>query len=195
MKLQQVTKPVGAVMVVGGGIAGMQAALDLANSGYYVCLVEKSAAIGGTMAQFDKTFPTNDCAMCILSPKLVEVGRHSNIELLTLAEVQGITGEEGDFTVAVHQSARYIDMDKCIACGECTKRCPKKVDNEYNQGLDKRKAVYVKYPQAVPLKYVIDEANCLYFKKGTCKACEKFCPAGAAISRISPRTSRLRWAR
>jgi heterodisulfide reductase subunit A len=143
---QQATKPVGAVMVVGGGIAGMQAALDLANSGYYVYLVEKTPAIGGTMAQFDKTFPTNDCAMCILSPKLVEVGRHINIELLTLSEVQAVTGEEGDFTVTVHQSARYIDMDKCIACGECAKRCPKKVDNEYNQGLDKRKAVYVKYP-------------------------------------------------
>jgi heterodisulfide reductase subunit A len=98
---------------------------------------------------------------------------------LTLSEVSGITGQEGDFTVTVHQSARYIDMDKCIACGECAKRCPKKVDNEYNEGLDKRKAVYVKYAQGVPLKYVIDEENCLYFKKGKCKACEKFCPTGA----------------
>ena len=93
--------------------------------------------------------------------------------------MSGITGQEGDFTVTVHQSARYIDMDKCIACGECAKRCPKKVDNEYNEGLDKRKAVYVKYAQGVPLKYVIDEENCLYFKKGKCKACEKFCPTGA----------------
>jgi heterodisulfide reductase subunit A2 len=176
---QQEAKPVGAVMVVGGGIAGMQAALDLGNSGYYVYLVEKFPAIGGTMAQFDKTFPTNDCAMCILSPKLVEVGRHINIELLTLAEVQDISGEEGDFTVTVAQRARYVDMSKCIACGVCATKCPKKVDNEYNQGLDKRKAIYVKYPQAVPLKYVIDKANCLYFLKGRCKACEKFCPAGA----------------
>ena len=98
---------------------------------------------------------------------------------MTLSEVRDITGEEGDFTVTVHQRARYIDMDKCIACGECAKRCPKKVNNEYNEGLDKRKAVYVKYPQAVPLKYLIDEDNCLYFLKGKCKACEKFCPAGA----------------
>ena len=170
---------VGSVMVVGGGVAGIQAALDLANSGYLVHLVENSSAIGGTMAQLDKTFPTNDCSMCILSPKLVECGRHPNIDLLTLSEVRDIEGEEGNFTVHVHRKARCIDMDKCIACGVCAEKCPKKVPDEFNQGLGMRKAAYVKYPQAVPLKYAIDKDNCIYFKKGKCRACEKVCPAGA----------------
>ncbi|MBW1980654.1 MAG: CoB--CoM heterodisulfide reductase iron-sulfur subunit A family protein [Deltaproteobacteria bacterium] len=171
----------GAVMVIGGGVAGIQAALDLANCGFYVYLVEQSAAIGGGMAQLDKTFPTNDCSMCILSPKLVECGRHLNIELLTMASVESVAGETGRFTVAVREQPRYIDMEKCIACGVCAEKCPKKVADEFNMGLDKRKAAYVKYPQAVPLKYAIDEETCIYFTKGKgkCKACEKFCPAEA----------------
>ncbi len=170
---------VGAVLVAGAGVAGIQAALDLANSGFYVYLVEKSAGIGGVMAQLDKTFPTNDCSMCIISPKLVECGRHLNIELLTLTELEDISGEAGNFTVSLKQSPRYVDMSKCIGCGVCAEKCPKKVADEYNQGLSKRKAIYVKYPQTVPLKYAIDVANCIYFKKGTCKACEKHCPSGA----------------
>ncbi len=171
--------PVGSVMVVGGGVAGIQAALDLANTGYYVYVVEKSPAIGGVMAQLDKTFPTNDCSMCILSPKLVEAGRHLNIELMTLCELEELKGEAGRFVATVREQPRYIDMNKCIACGVCADKCPKKVDDEFNEGLGKRKAAYVKYPQAVPLKYAIDEDNCIYFDKGKCKACEKFCPAGA----------------
>ncbi|MCK5508081.1 MAG: CoB--CoM heterodisulfide reductase iron-sulfur subunit A family protein, partial [Desulfobacterales bacterium] len=170
---------IGAVMVVGGGVAGMQAALDAANSGYYVYLVERSTSIGGIMSQLDKTFPTNDCSMCIISPKLVEVGRHVNIELLTLSEVKDISGEEGNFEVKVTQYPRYVDMDKCIACGLCAQKCPKKVDNEYDEKLIKRKAIYLKYPQAVPLKYAIDSEKCIFFKNGRCKACEKFCPTGA----------------
>ncbi len=171
---------IGAVMVVGGGVAGIQASLDLANSGFYVYLVESKPAIGGGMAQLDKTFPTNDCSMCILSPKLVECGRHLNIEILAPAVLQGVTGEPGRFTAKVTQPARYIDMAKCIGCGVCAEKCPKKVPDEFNQGLGPRKAAYVLYPQAVPLKYAIDKANCIYFKKGgKCKACEKFCPAGA----------------
>jgi heterodisulfide reductase subunit A len=170
---------IGSVMVVGGGVAGIQAALDLANTGYYVYVVEKSPAIGGVMAQLDKTFPTNDCSMCILSPKLVEAGRHLNIELMTLSELEELKGEAGKFLATVRQYPRYVDMDKCIACGVCAEKCPKKVDDEFNEGLGKRKAAYVKYPQAVPLKYAIDEENCIYFDKGKCKACEKFCPAGA----------------
>ena len=170
---------IGAVMVVGGGVAGMQAALDAANSGYYVYLVEKSASIGGIMSQLDKTFPTNDCSMCIISPKLVEVGRHINIELLTLSEVEDISGEEGNFEVQVTQHPRYVDMDKCIACGLCAQKCPKKTASEYDEKLIKRKAVYLKYPQAVPLKYAIDPEQCIFFKKGRCKACEKVCPTGA----------------
>ena len=175
------TKTVGSVMVVGGGIAGTQAALDLADSGYYVYLVEKSSAIGGVMAQLDKTFPTNDCSMCILSPKLVECGRHLNIELITLADVGKVEGEAGNFRVTVNERPRYIDMEKCIACGICAEKCPKKVDDEFNIGLNKRKSAYVKYPQAVPLKYAIEEETCIYFVKGKgkCKACEKFCPAEA----------------
>jgi heterodisulfide reductase subunit A len=167
-------------MVVGAGIAGVQAALDLANSGFYVHLVEKKSAIGGVMAQLDKTFPTNDCSMCILSPKLVECGRHLNIEIHTLSEVTGIAGEPGDFQVTVEQRPRFIDSAKCIACGICAQKCPKKVPDEFNQGLGMRKAAYVLYPQAVPLKFAIDKDTCIYFKKsGKCKACEKFCPADA----------------
>jgi heterodisulfide reductase subunit A len=172
--------PVGAVMVVGGGVAGIQASLDLANAGFYVYLVEAKPAIGGVMAQLDKTFPTNDCSMCILSPKLVECGRHLNIEILAPAEVQGISGEPGRFQVQVVEPARFIDLEKCIGCGVCAEKCPKKVPDEYNQGLSMRKSAYVLYPQAVPLKYAIDKATCIYFKKGgKCKACEKFCPTGA----------------
>jgi heterodisulfide reductase subunit A len=169
----------GAVMVVGGGIAAIQASLDLADTGYFVYLVEKTSAIGGVMAQLDKTFPTNDCSMCILSPKLVEAGRHNNIEVITLADVQDISGEAGDFEVKLTQRARYVDMDKCIACGECAKKCPKRVDDEFNMQLDKRRSAHVKYPQAVPLKYAIDPKNCIYLTKGKCRACEKVCPADA----------------
>lgn len=166
-------------MVVGGGIAGVQAALDLADTGYYVYLVEKSEAIGGVMSALDKTFPTNDCSMCILSPKLVECGRHPNIKILTMADVKGVDGEAGNFQVKLLQKARYIDMGKCIACGTCAEKCPRKVADDYNYGLSKRKAAYVKYPQAVPLKYVIDRDHCIYFEKGKCRACEKFCPTNA----------------
>ena len=169
----------GAVLIVGGGIGAIQSALDLANSGYYVYMVEKTPSIGGVMAQLDKTFPTNDCAMCIMSPKLVEVGRHININLLTLSEVQAVSGEKGNFEVTVFQKARYVDMEKCIACGACMEKCPKKVDDVYNQKLIKRKAIFVPYPQAVPLKYAIDAANCIKLTKGKCGNCEKTCPAGA----------------
>ncbi|MEN6440287.1 MAG: CoB--CoM heterodisulfide reductase iron-sulfur subunit A family protein [Syntrophobacter sp.] len=171
--------PVGSVMVVGGGIAGVQASLDLAESGYFVYLVEKSPSIGGVMAQLDKTFPTNDCSMCILSPKLVESGRHLNIRLMTLAEVESFSGKAGSFQVTVREQPRFVDSAKCIACGICAEKCPKKVSDPFNQGLGTRKAAYVLYPQAVPLKYAIDKENCIYFQKKKCRACEKFCPAGA----------------
>jgi heterodisulfide reductase subunit A len=166
---------VGAVLVAGGGIAGVQAALDLADSGYFVYLVERQAAIGGVMSQLDKTFPTNDCSMCILSPKLVECGRHLNIQILTLSEVEEIKGEEGNFEVTVLKHPRYVDESKCVACGICAQKCPRKVDNPFDEGLGQRKAIYVLYPQAVPLKYAIDRAHCIYFEKGKCRACEKFC--------------------
>jgi heterodisulfide reductase subunit A2 len=170
---------IGAVAVVGGGISGIQAALDLAESGFYVYLVEKKPAIGGVMPMLDKTFPTNDCSMCTLAPKLVEVGRHLNIEILAPAEVADISGHEGDYRVEVNLKARYIDPSRCIACGVCAEKCPKKVPDEFNQGLSQRKAAYVLYPQAVPLKYAIDKEHCIYFLKGKCRACEKFCPTQA----------------
>lgn len=170
----------GSVMIVGGGVTGIQAALDLADSGYHVYLVERTGAIGGAMAQLDKTFPTNDCSMCIIAPKLVECGRHENIELLTLSEVTKISGVAGDFTVTVKEHPRYVDVEKCIACGLCAEKCPKKVDNEFDASAGKRKAIYVKYPQAVPLKYQIDPGNCIRFRKpGACGFCEKVCDAGA----------------
>ena len=170
---------IGSVMVVGGGIAGMQAALDLAVSGYYFSLVEKGSSIGGRMSQLDKTFPTNDCAMWIISPKLVEVGRHLNIELRTLSEVQEIKGKAGNFKVELIKHPRYIDESLCIACGLCAEKCPKKIEDKYNAGLVKRKSAFVEYAQAVPLKYCIDGDTCIYIQKGKCGACKKFCPTGA----------------
>ncbi|MEJ2039339.1 MAG: FAD-dependent oxidoreductase, partial [Desulfosarcinaceae bacterium] len=172
-------EPNGAVMVAGGGIAGIQASLDLADSGYKVFLVENGPAVGGVMAMLDKTFPTNDCAMCIMSPKLVEVGRHPNIEILTMADIESIDGVKGDFSITLHRRPRYIDPTKCIACGMCAEKCPKKVIDTFNQGLGRRKAAYVLYPQAVPLKYLIDADHCIYLQKGKCGACAKICPAGA----------------
>jgi heterodisulfide reductase subunit A-like polyferredoxin len=149
--------PLGAVLVVGAGIGGMQAALDLAEAGLKVYLLERSPAIGGTMAQLDKTFPTNDCAMCIMSPKLVEVGRHLNIEIITLAEVEGISGGPGDFRVKVRQHPRYVNLDPCTGCGDCAAVCPIRRPDAFNQGLSERRAIYKPYPQAIPNAYAIEK--------------------------------------
>jgi len=172
-------RKVGSILVIGGGIAGMQAALDAAEAGYYVYLLERASSIGGVMSQLDKTFPTNDCATCMIAPRLVECDRHLNIEILTLSEVKDIAGEAGNFKVKILQHPRYIDVNKCIACGTCAEKCPKKVKDEFNQGLSFRKAAYIRFPQAVPLKYAIDPEHCIYIRKKRCKACEKHCPAGA----------------
>jgi len=165
---------VGAVLVVGGGIAGIQASLDLADSGFKVYLLDKSPSIGGTMTQLDKTFPTNDCAMCILAPKLVTAGRHPNIELIMGAEIKSLEGEEGHFQVTLVRKPRYIDEKKCTGCGVCARKCPVEAIDEFNEGLSERTAIYVKYPQAVPLVYAIDRDKCI-----GCGTCQEVCKAGA----------------
>lgn len=169
-----------ATLVVGGGIAGIQATLEIANAGYPVYLVEREPSIGGHMAQFDKTFPTLDCSACILTPKMVEAGTHPNVTLMTWAEVEKVDGYVGNFDVTVRQKARKVDTDLCTGCGICEEKCPKKViDNVYEAGLGYRKAVYTPFPQAVPNYPVMDLENCIYFETGKCKACEKFCPTEA----------------
>ena len=166
-------KPKGSVMVVGAGIAGIQASLDMADSGYLVYLVEKNSAIGGIMAQLDKTFPTNDCSMCIISPKLVECGRHLNIDLLTTTDIMGVTGEAGNFQVKIMERPRYIDMAKCTACNECAKVCPIEVPNLFDESLRNRQAAYKLYPQAMPSAYAIE-------KRGSAP-CKATCPAHVSV--------------
>jgi heterodisulfide reductase subunit A len=169
-----------ATLVVGGGIAGIQAALEIADAGFQVYLVEREPSIGGHMAQFDKTFPTLDCSACILTPKMVDVGNHANITLLTWSEVMKVDGYVGNFAVTIKKKPRYIKTEDCTGCGICWEKCPKKVvDNVFEAGMGNRKAVYVPFPQAVPKYPVIDDVNCTYYLKGTCKACEKFCPTNA----------------
>lgn len=172
---------VGAVLIIGGGIAGIQSSLDLANLGFKVYLVEKNPSIGGRMAQLDKTFPTNDCSLCILAPKMVDVFRHPNIELLTYSEVIGLEGEAGNFSVKVLRKARYVEEDTCTGCGDCTTKCPKrgKIPDEFDAGLGKRGAIYIAFPQAVPPVAVIDSSECLYFKTGKCRLCEKVCKSNS----------------
>lgn len=167
-----------ATMVVGGGIAGIQAALQIAEAGHKVYLVEREASIGGQMAKFDKTFPTMDCAACILTPKMVAVAQNPNVELLTYAEVQHVEGYVGNFTVTVKQKPRYIVEDLCTGCGDCTTACVLKnrIPDPFDEGLSKRSAAYIPFPQAIPLKAVIDQEECLLLKKGKCsKKCVEAC--------------------
>ena len=168
------TDKIGAVMVVGGGISGMQSALDLADQGFKVYLVEKQPSIGGVMAQLDKTFPTNDCAMCIMAPKLVATGRHHNIQLITNADIAIVDGQAGNFTVTVKQRAFRVDPSKCTGCGSCAQKCPIEAVDEYNEGTKVRKAIFVRYPQAVPLIYSIDPEKCI-----GCGICAEECKAKA----------------
>lgn len=169
-----------ATLVVGGGIAGIQAALEIADAGFPVYLVEREPSLGGHMAQFDKTFPTLDCAACILTPRMVSAGTHPHIKLFTWSEVENVSGYVGNFTVTIRKRARFIIEELCTGCGICQEKCPKKmIDEVYEAGLGYRKAVYTPFPQAVPKYPVIDKPNCTYFLKGTCKACEKFCPTNA----------------
>ncbi|MDH3674481.1 MAG: CoB--CoM heterodisulfide reductase iron-sulfur subunit A family protein [Anaerolineae bacterium] len=167
-------------LIVGGGIAGISAALELANAGYHVYLVEREPSIGGHMAQLDKTFPTLDCSACILTPKMVEADQHPNITLLSYSEVEQVDGYLGNFSVTIRKRARYISEELCTGCGICEEKCPKKVvDDVFEAGLGYRKVVYRPFPQAVPKYPVIDAANCTYFERGKCKACQLFCPTKA----------------
>ncbi|MBM3143112.1 MAG: CoB--CoM heterodisulfide reductase iron-sulfur subunit A family protein [Chloroflexi bacterium] len=166
-------------LVVGGGIAGIQAALKIADSGHKVYLVERTPSIGGHMAQLDKTFPTLDCSACILTPKMTLVGSHPHIELMTYSDVTEVSGYIGNFKVKIRKKARHVDKDKCTGCGLCQEKCPWKVPSEFDLGLGQRKAIYTPFAQAVPNIPVIDTEHCAYFLKGTCRACEKFCEAKA----------------
>src|SRR4030042_1838029 len=167
------------VMVVGGGIAGMRAALEVANSGNKVYLVEREPSIGGHMAQFDKTFPTLDCASCIFTPLLSEVGRSDNIELMAYSEVEEVNGYIGNFKVKVRKKARYIDAEKCTGCGTCVEKCPFKVPSAFDEGMKDRKVVYIPFAQAIPNIATIDAEHCKYLADGKCGACKKSCQADA----------------
>lgn len=168
------------VLIVGGGVAGIQAALDCADGGIQVVLVEKLASIGGKMAQLDKTFPTVDCSACILGPKMVDVVQHPNITLYALAEVEDISGYVGNFTAKIRKRSPYVDWEKCTGCGACTAKCPaKKTPDTFNEGVGVTTAITIAFPQAIPKKAVINAAHCRQFIKGKCGVCAKICPTGA----------------
>jgi len=170
----------GSVLVIGGGIAGIQTSLDLTELGFKVYLIEKEPSIGGRMAQFDKLFPANDCSLCVLAPKMVAVYRNPNIELLTLSEVQEVNGEVGNFTVKVLKKPRYVDETKCRGCGDCAARCPKvESPNLFDMNLGKKKSSYIPFPQATPPIYLIDPDLCLYLNRDVCGICKKVCQADA----------------
>jgi heterodisulfide reductase subunit A len=167
-----------ATLIIGGGIAGIQAALEIANAGKQVFLVEKTGTIGGHMAMFDKTFPTLDCAACILTPKMVDVGQHEMVRLLTKSKVVAVSGKPGSYRVKIKQSARYVDVKSCIACNQCAEVCPVKVPSEFDSGISLRKAIYIPFPQAVPNAYLVDEKSCTYIlsEGKKCGVCMKKCP-------------------
>ncbi len=179
--LQPIKVPVTkTAIVVGGGVAGIQAALDIANCGHKVIMVERDPSIGGHMSQLSETFPTLDCSQCILTPRMVEVAQHPNIKLYSYAEVESVDGFIGNFKVKIRKKAKSIDETLCTGCGLCTTKCPqKKIPNEFERGLGFRPAIYVPFPQAVPNKPVIDKEHCTYYQKGKCRICEKVCPTQA----------------
>ena len=167
-------------LVIGGGIAGIQASLDIANAGQQVILVERDPSIGGHMSQLSETFPTLDCSQCILTPRMVEVAQHPNITLYTYAELEKLEGFIGNFTATIRLKAKSVDFKLCTGCGACTTKCPsKKIPSEFNEGLGLRTAIYTPFPQAVPNKPIIDRVNCRYYQTGKCKVCQKICPTGA----------------
>jgi heterodisulfide reductase subunit A len=180
-KLVPITVPVTKrSLVIGGGIAGIQAALDIADAGHKVVLVEREPSIGGHMAQLSETFPTLDCSQCIMTPKMVDVANHPNITLHTYSEIESVDGYIGNFQITIKKKARSVDMDKCTGCGVCMAKCPqKKIPNSFDRDLGMRPAIYVPFPQAVPNTPVIDRENCTWFKTGKCGVCQKVCGPGA----------------
>ena len=179
--LQPIKVPVTkTAMVIGGGIAGIQSALDIANTGHKVIMIERSPSIGGHMSQLSETFPTLDCSQCILTPRMVEVAQHPNITLYTYAEVESVEGFIGNFKVKIRKKSKSLDEKVCTGCGLCTTKCPqKKIPNEFEQGMGMRPAIYIPFPQAVPNRPVIDRVHCTYYIKGKCKVCEVVCPTKA----------------
>jgi heterodisulfide reductase subunit A len=180
-KLEPIRVPVTRrALVIGGGVAGIQAALDIADSGYEVVLVEREPSIGGKMAGLSETFPTLDCSQCILTPRMVEAGQHPRIRLYTYSEVEGVDGFIGNFKVRIRQKARYVDMSKCTGCGECSKVCPlKRNPSEFDYGMGMRPSIYMPFPQAVPARPVIDKKTCAKIIRNGCGLCEKKCAPGA----------------
>ncbi|MBO7157574.1 MAG: CoB--CoM heterodisulfide reductase iron-sulfur subunit A family protein, partial [Clostridia bacterium] len=167
-------------LVIGGGIAGIQTALDIADAGFEVDIVEKKPTIGGKMAQLDKTFPTLDCAACILTPKMVDVAQHEKIRIFSYSEVTAVKGFVGNFNVTIKKNARFVNEDICTGCGACVEKCPqKKVPNEFNLGMDNRHAIYIPFAQAVPKVATIDPNACMMLKTGKCGVCARVCAAGA----------------
>ncbi len=178
-------------LIIGGGIAGIQAALDIANAGHEVVLVEREPSIGGRMAQLDKTFPTLDCSACILTPKMVDIAQHPKITLLSYAQVEGVEGFIGNFRVRIRKKTRYVNEETCTGCGTCWQKCPEKTPSEFDSDMGQRTAIYIPFLQAVPNKPVIDTAHCRYIKylewsqekegkkPPECRICEKLCPTGA----------------
>ena len=163
------------VLVIGGGIAGIQAALDLGDMGIQVHLVENKPSIGGRMAQLDKTFPTNDCSICILSPKMADCFRHPNITLHTYSEVEEVRGTAGNFSVRVLKKARFVKETECVGCNDCSVKCPVRVPDEFDMELRRRSAIYLYFLQSLPMVTTIDRDQCLYLTRGVCRICEKVC--------------------
>lgn len=180
------------VLVIGGGVAGIQASLDLADRGLQVYLVEESPSIGGKMAQLDKTFPTMDCSICILAPKMVECLRHPNIKLLVYSELKAVRGSAANFTATVLRRPKYVDETKCNACGECAKACPVQVPSEFNAAFEPRKAIYMPFPQAVPSVYAVDEKSCLGLSPLICGKCLEVCEPKAMIPQQKPEEIELK---
>lgn len=179
------------VIIVGGGIAGITAAIELADKVDQVYVVEKRPSIGGHMAQLSKTFPTLDCSQCILTPEMVRVSQYSNVQLITMAELEAVEGSAGNFRVLIRKKPRYVDSSKCVACGECEKVCPIKVPSEFDVGLSMRKAIYTPFKQAIPRTYVIDREHCIFLNKGVCRLCERFCKGRAIDFKQKDETIKL----